>query len=310
MKRLLFALLILSAQAMAGPSDIVTNQRNATDTSSIPRTVAKPPGTQDGLMGFNGATVLPVHWTIGAGLQVSAGALVATPQDWATVTGKPAFSPVATSGAYADLTGKPTIPAAQVQADWNASTAPAAILNKPALFSGAYSALTGIPTTFAPAAHTQAFSTITATPTTLAGYGITDGLTAAALAPYATTSALTAGLATKFNTPAGTAAQYVRGDGALATLPVAKRIETYTGTTNAAGQVVVTYGTAYPAVPNVQPGPPALANQIWTVVSNTAAGFTLQLNQRNVVTLLGIEVLLGATVPVNGAPAQVLVVGQ
>ena len=45
----------------------------------------------------------------------------------------------------------------------------------PVAWSGAYNDLLGIPSTFAPAAHTQDWSTITGTPTTLAGYGITDG---------------------------------------------------------------------------------------------------------------------------------------
>lgn len=44
---------------------------------------------------------------------------------------------VATSGAYGDLTGKPTIPAAQVASDWTASTGVAAILNKPTLGTAA-----------------------------------------------------------------------------------------------------------------------------------------------------------------------------
>lgn len=137
MMRFFLLLAMLPALAFGAGNDIVTNQRNATDTSSIPRTVAKPPGTQDGLMGFNGATVLPVHWTIGQGLQISSGALIALPQAWADITGKPSFAPVATTGTYASLTG--------------------------------------IPSTFAPSAHAQAWSTITSTPTTLAGYGITDG---------------------------------------------------------------------------------------------------------------------------------------
>ena len=57
---------------------------------------------------------------------------------------------VATSGSYADLSNKPTIPAAQVNSDWNASSGVAEILNKPSLAtvatSGAYSDLTGKPT--------------------------------------------------------------------------------------------------------------------------------------------------------------------
>ena len=167
----------------------------------------------------------------------------------------------------------------------------------PALFSGAYSALTGIPATFAPSVHNQGWGTITGTPTTLAGYGITDAASSAALAA-------------KFNTPTGTAQQYVRGDGVLATLPVAKRIETYAGTTNASGQITVTYSTAFPTVPVVQPPAPALANQVWTTISSTTTGFTMQLNQRNTVTLLSVEVLLGATVPVSGTAATFLVVAQ
>lgn len=40
---------------------------------------------------------------------------------------------VATSGSYDDLTNKPTIPAAQVNADWNAASGVAQILNKPTI---------------------------------------------------------------------------------------------------------------------------------------------------------------------------------
>ena len=40
---------------------------------------------------------------------------------------------VATTGAYSDLTGTPTIPAAQVNSDWNASSGVAQILNKPTI---------------------------------------------------------------------------------------------------------------------------------------------------------------------------------
>lgn len=43
------------------------------------------------------------------------------------------LAPVATSGSYDDLTNKPTIPAAQVNADWSAASGVAAILNKPTL---------------------------------------------------------------------------------------------------------------------------------------------------------------------------------
>ena len=284
MRRILAALFLLPALALGAGNDLLINQRNPGDTATLTRGVVPPAGGGiDGLMGYSGSSNLPVFYRIGAGLGLSSGNLVALPQAWV------------------DITGKPTIPAAQVQTDWNATSGLGVLLNKPTLApvatAGTYSSLTGIPSSFTPAAHTQAWSTITATPTTLAGYGITDGATAAQLAA-------------KFNTPTGTTAQYVRGDGSLATLPVARRIETYSGTTDANGRITVTYGTAYPAVPVVQPPAPAAANQVWTTVASTTTGFTLQLNQRNTVTLLSVEVLLGATVPVAGTTAQVLVVLQ
>jgi len=70
----------------------------------------------------------------------SAGATAVQPGDLATV---------ATSGSYSDLSNKPTIPAAQVNSDWNASSGVAEILNKPSLSavatSGSYTDLTDTP---------------------------------------------------------------------------------------------------------------------------------------------------------------------
>ena len=97
--------------------------------------------------------------------------------DWTAAVGpgvilnKPTLSAVAISTAYNDLTGrpnippaqiqadwgqsddqqrdfiknKPTIPPAQVSSDWNAGTGVARILNKPTLFSGNYEDLTNAP---------------------------------------------------------------------------------------------------------------------------------------------------------------------
>lgn len=57
---------------------------------------------------------------------------------------------VATSGSYNDLSNKPTIPAAQVNSDWNAASGVAQILNKPSLAtvatSGSYNDLSNKPT--------------------------------------------------------------------------------------------------------------------------------------------------------------------
>lgn len=56
------------------------------------------------------------------------------------------MSPVALTGDYNDLHNQPTIPAAQVNSNWTASSGVSVILNKPTLFSGAYVDLTGKPT--------------------------------------------------------------------------------------------------------------------------------------------------------------------
>ena len=47
---------------------------------------------------------------------------------------------------YSVLSGAPTIPAAQVQSNWTASSGMGVILNKPTLFSGSYTDLTSKPT--------------------------------------------------------------------------------------------------------------------------------------------------------------------
>lgn len=146
--------------------------------------------TQDGFIGTLSAWLLSLHGTDGA---------TPTSIAWGNVTGTPttlngygitdAATASGVSIALASLAG--TIPAAQVNSDWSVSSGIARITNKP---------------------------------TTIAGYGITDAVSATALTTtlsgYATTSALTSGLAAKLDTPAGTTAQYVRGNGTLATLPV------------------------------------------------------------------------------------------
>lgn len=68
----------------------------------------------------------------------------------AYIQNKPNLATVATSGSYNDLSNKPTIPAAQVNSDWNAVSGVAQILNKPSLAtvatSGSYNDLSNKPT--------------------------------------------------------------------------------------------------------------------------------------------------------------------
>lgn len=88
----------------------------------------------------------------------------------------------------------------------------------------------------------------------------------------------------------------------------AKRIDTYSGTTDANGLVTITYTSAFPAVPSVQPEPPTASNQVWIKVASTTTGCSLRLVQRAAVTVLGLEVLLAGVTNVAGAPARVVVV--
>jgi hypothetical protein len=88
---------------------------------------------------------------------------------WSTLTGKPSFATVATSGAYSDLSGLPTLGTASAQ-------------------------------------PTSSFAT-----------SAQGTLADTAVQP----AALTSGLATKFNNPSGSTAQYLRGDGSTATFPTA-----------------------------------------------------------------------------------------
>lgn len=164
----------------------------------------------------------------------------------------------------------PAIPAAQVSADWNASSGPSSILNKP--------------TTFPPSAHTHAISEV---------------------------SGLQSALSGKYDKPTGTASQYLRGDGtpaAFPAIPTVKRMETYSATTDANGLVSITYPTPFAVAPNVQPGPPPSADMSWVLVSSTATGCSLRLVQRATLTVLSLQVLAGTVTNVAGSPAKILVV--
>ena len=88
----------------------------------------------------------------------------------------------------------------------------------------------------------------------------------------------------------------------------AKRIDTYTGTTDANGLVTIVYSSAFAAIPSIQPEPPTASNQVWTKVTSTTTGCSLRLVQRAAVTVLGLEVLLAGTTNVAGAPARVVVI--
>ena len=86
----------------------------------------------------------------GSGTQVQSDWAETDTEAVSYIKNKPTLSTVATSGSFNDLTDKPTIPDAQVNSDWNASSGISQILNKPTLSivatSGSYNDLTDKPT--------------------------------------------------------------------------------------------------------------------------------------------------------------------
>ena len=87
--------------------------------------------------------------------EASTRANIASGESFATILGKikkffTDLKTVAFTGAYSDLSGLPTIPSAQVNSDWDASSGVAQILNKPTLAtvatSGSYNDLSNKPT--------------------------------------------------------------------------------------------------------------------------------------------------------------------
>ena len=111
-------------------------------------------------------------------------------EDASNYTTTAGLSDVAISGSYNDLLNKPTIPEAQVNADWNATSGVSQILNKPTLFSGNYDDLTNKPEI--PAAANDATITITQGGVTKGSF-TTNQSTSATIDIDAVSSSLSAG---------------------------------------------------------------------------------------------------------------------
>ena len=124
----------------------------------------------------------------------------------ATKANSSSLATVATSGSYNDLTNTPTIPAAQVNSDWNASSGVAQILNKPTLAtvatSGSYNDLTDKPVI--PSGVTVDQTLDTSSTNAIANSAVATALNSkadsSALGDYATTSAMNTALAGKQDT--------------------------------------------------------------------------------------------------------------
>lgn len=88
----------------------------------------------------------------------------------------------------------------------------------------------------------------------------------------------------------------------------ARRIDTYSGTTDSNGLFTVTYGTAFAAIPNVHVQPPTGNNQQWQMVSSTVDGFSFRLVQRESVNLLSTDLLLASVTNVANQTCRATVV--
>lgn len=141
---------------------------------------------------FSGGVIVPILNTTGFGAHIKVTNLNVN-ADWnqtdstlySFISNKPSFATVATTGAYSDLTGKPTIPSNTNQLTNGAgfiSSVPAqsfsSLTSKPTTLSG-YGITDAYPLSSNPAGYltsisAQSFSSLTGKPTTLAGYGITD----------------------------------------------------------------------------------------------------------------------------------------
>lgn len=93
-----------------------------------------------------------------------------------------------------------------------------------------------------------------------------------------------------------------------------KRLEVYEGTTNASGDLTITYSESFSTRPHVNPQLVTSDNiaKVVRVVSHTQSGgqytgCVLRAETRNTATVLTLEVLLAAVVPISGAAISVLV---
>lgn len=236
---------------------------------------------------------------------------------WTEITDKPTtFAPSSHTHSISDVTGLQT--ALDGKAALSHTHTWGEITDKPTTFTPSvhthlWADITDKPATFAPSAHTHTISEVTGLQTTLDGkaavshtHAISDvtGLQAAidgkaALShthTIANVTGLQAALDSKFNTPAGTTAQYVRGDGSLATLPVPQTIQRLRVQTDASGNYTWTLPTPYGA--GVIPVVSAVAenaststpfNVQITSVSNTSV--TVKVLRSSTVSVLGILVL-------------------
>lgn len=149
MKYIFLVMALLSTFAHSTPFDLILNQRNITDATTISRQVASPGIGHTGILLTNQFSGLPVLFKLGTSFIPDENSkTLQSASDWSNVTNRPVFSAVALSGEYQDLLNKPAA-SSQLNSDWNAVSGVEQILNKPLLSavatSGDYADLSGAP---------------------------------------------------------------------------------------------------------------------------------------------------------------------
>lgn len=120
---------VLNIPTYANQTITLSGDITGSGSTSINTTLANS-GVTPGTYNNSSTSITPITFDA-KGRATGTGSAVTITPAWSSVTGKPTFATVATSGSYTDLINKPTIPAAQVNSDWSASTGIAQILNKP-----------------------------------------------------------------------------------------------------------------------------------------------------------------------------------
>lgn len=307
MKKLLFAVMMTFActQAIAGPQDaanvrLTQNLDQSPSTGITTRYLFVPASGNTCAVILSGTTRLPHCYVLGAGLAVM----------------------------------NDTITATQVQADWNLSSGAGSILNKPSFANIAYTAdwadLINKPATWAPSPHTHVSTDISdswpvgrsvltspdaaTARAALGAVASTDSRLSDARAPLAHTHVIAdvTGLQTalngKYNQPTGTTAQYLRGDGSLATLPASPTVPVINRariTTAADGTLAWTLPIACGSPPIVSITPEsstandAVSHRIVSVTNTTVNVFAGRSPGLSVLGLTVLGVPGGAAIPLH-----------
>ena len=190
--------------AVDNPSNVMPDQEIiiSGDAGFVPKASPSDAGKVLGVLNRSG----DVGWVVD-----QSGTFIQVQADWAeTDSSQPSYidhkpdlsvyaqsanlATVATTGDYEDLVNKPTIPAAQVNSDWNSNSGASQILNKPSLATvattGDYADLVNKPSI--PAAQVNSDWN--------SNSGVSQILNKPDLSVYATTSAMETALAGKQNT--------------------------------------------------------------------------------------------------------------